>query len=148
MWRVGIPAFFSSFQSIGSPVGSSSMVGHASDHSLSGHTHTFTFSSTEVRLCFPPFLPLTPFPTEHSYSSFLFFLSQSHSFLTTVSSPLTLSSFLPGPVSGVPSDVGRWPSSHQQQQSVAKSTHLGVGQPAGLSMVKRHEHGSVHVPVH
>ncbi|XP_039998872.1 uncharacterized protein LOC120798570 isoform X2 [Xiphias gladius] len=35
-------------QSIGSPVGSSSMVGHASDHSLFGHTHTLTFSSTET----------------------------------------------------------------------------------------------------
>ncbi|XP_028283431.1 neurabin-1-like [Parambassis ranga] len=35
-------------QSIGSPVGSSSMVGHVSDHSLSGHSHTFTFSSTET----------------------------------------------------------------------------------------------------
>ncbi|XP_026168395.1 neurabin-1-like isoform X2 [Mastacembelus armatus] len=34
--------------SIGSPVGSSSMVGHVSDHSLSGHSHTFTFSSTET----------------------------------------------------------------------------------------------------
>ncbi|KAI3375061.1 hypothetical protein L3Q82_021580, partial [Scortum barcoo] len=35
-------------QSIGSPVGSSSMVGHVSDLSLSGHSHTFTFSSTET----------------------------------------------------------------------------------------------------
>lgn len=35
-------------QSIGSPVGSSSMVGHVSDHSLSGHSHNFTFSSTET----------------------------------------------------------------------------------------------------
>ncbi|XP_029929721.1 uncharacterized protein LOC115374760 isoform X2 [Myripristis murdjan] len=35
-------------QSIGSPVGCSSMVGHVSDHSLSGHSHTFTFSSTET----------------------------------------------------------------------------------------------------
>ncbi|XP_041848486.1 uncharacterized protein LOC121644534 isoform X2 [Melanotaenia boesemani] len=35
-------------QSIGSPVGSSSMVGHVSDHSLSGHSHTYTFSSTET----------------------------------------------------------------------------------------------------
>ncbi|XP_056246764.1 neurabin-1-like isoform X2 [Seriola aureovittata] len=35
-------------QSAGSPVGSSSMVCHASDHSLSGHSHTFTFSSTET----------------------------------------------------------------------------------------------------
>ncbi|XP_035026543.2 neurabin-1-like isoform X2 [Hippoglossus stenolepis] len=35
-------------QSIGSPVGSSSLVGHASDHSLSGHSYTFTFSSTET----------------------------------------------------------------------------------------------------
>uniref|UniRef100_UPI003AB106F9 uncharacterized protein n=1 Tax=Centroberyx gerrardi TaxID=166262 RepID=UPI003AB106F9 len=35
-------------QSIGSPVGSSSMVGLVSDHSLSGHSHTFTFSSTET----------------------------------------------------------------------------------------------------
>ncbi|XP_069366833.1 neurabin-1-like isoform X3 [Paralichthys olivaceus] len=35
-------------QSVGSPVGSSSMVGHASDHSLSGHSYTFTFSSTET----------------------------------------------------------------------------------------------------
>ncbi|XP_078119649.1 uncharacterized protein LOC144526217 [Sander vitreus] len=33
-------------QSIGSPVGSSSMVGHVSV--LSGHSHTFTFSSTET----------------------------------------------------------------------------------------------------
>ncbi|XP_068455177.1 neurabin-1-like [Clinocottus analis] len=35
-------------QSIGSPVGCSSMVGHVSDLSLSGHTHAFTFSSTET----------------------------------------------------------------------------------------------------
>ncbi|XP_028986449.1 neurabin-1-like isoform X2 [Betta splendens] len=35
-------------QSIGSPVDSSSMVGHVSDHSLSGHSYTFTFSSTET----------------------------------------------------------------------------------------------------
>ncbi|KAF7661513.1 hypothetical protein LDENG_00258890 [Lucifuga dentata] len=35
-------------QSIGSPVDSSSMVGHVSNHSLSGHSHTFTFSSTET----------------------------------------------------------------------------------------------------
>ncbi|XP_029310096.1 LOW QUALITY PROTEIN: neurabin-1-like [Cottoperca gobio] len=35
-------------QSIGSPVGSSSMVGHVSVVSLSGHSHTFTFSSTET----------------------------------------------------------------------------------------------------
>ncbi|KAM4552269.1 uncharacterized protein PAE49_015746 isoform 2-T3 [Odontesthes bonariensis] len=35
-------------QSIGSPVGSSSMVGHVSDHSLSGHSHTCTFSSSET----------------------------------------------------------------------------------------------------
>ncbi|KAJ4936837.1 hypothetical protein JOQ06_001423 [Pogonophryne albipinna] len=34
--------------SIGSPVGSSSMVGHVSVVSLSGHSHTFTFSSTET----------------------------------------------------------------------------------------------------
>uniref|UniRef100_A0A3Q1GEZ5 Neurabin-1 n=1 Tax=Acanthochromis polyacanthus TaxID=80966 RepID=A0A3Q1GEZ5_9TELE len=34
--------------SIGSPADSSSMVGHVSDHSLSGHSHTFTFSSTET----------------------------------------------------------------------------------------------------
>ncbi|KAM6918240.1 uncharacterized protein FYW49_007857 [Xenentodon cancila] len=34
--------------SIGSPVGTSSMVGHVSDHSLSGHTHTCTFSSSET----------------------------------------------------------------------------------------------------
>lgn len=43
-------AFFSCFQSIGSPVCSSSMVGHVSDLSLSGHSHTFTFSSSEVSL--------------------------------------------------------------------------------------------------
>ncbi|XP_037643229.1 neurabin-1-like isoform X2 [Sebastes umbrosus] len=35
-------------QSIGSPVGCSSMVGHVSDLSLSGHSHAFTFSSTET----------------------------------------------------------------------------------------------------
>ncbi|KAG7214618.1 hypothetical protein INR49_010510 [Caranx melampygus] len=35
-------------QSVGSPVGSSSMVAHASDHSLSGHSHTLTFSSSEL----------------------------------------------------------------------------------------------------
>ncbi|KAM3865972.1 uncharacterized protein ACN63O_009616 [Diretmus argenteus] len=35
-------------QSIGSPVGSSSMLGRVSDQSLSGHSHTFTFSSTET----------------------------------------------------------------------------------------------------
>ncbi|XP_010768187.1 neurabin-1-like isoform X2 [Notothenia coriiceps] len=35
-------------QSIGSPVGSSSMVGHVSVVSLSGQSHTFTFSSTET----------------------------------------------------------------------------------------------------
>ncbi|XP_030016727.1 neurabin-1-like isoform X2 [Sphaeramia orbicularis] len=35
-------------QRMGSPVGSSSMVGHVSDHSLSGHSNTFTFSSTET----------------------------------------------------------------------------------------------------
>ncbi|KAK5859807.1 hypothetical protein PBY51_021331 [Eleginops maclovinus] len=35
-------------QSIGSPVGSSSMVGHVSVVSLSGHSQTFTFSSTET----------------------------------------------------------------------------------------------------
>ncbi|XP_067330321.1 neurabin-1-like isoform X2 [Channa argus] len=35
-------------QSIGSPVDSSSMVGHVSDHSLSGHSYTLTFSSTET----------------------------------------------------------------------------------------------------
>ncbi|TNM97822.1 hypothetical protein fugu_014068 [Takifugu bimaculatus] len=35
-------------QSIGSPVCSSSMAGHASDPSLSGHSHTFTFSSSET----------------------------------------------------------------------------------------------------
>ncbi|KAM9323163.1 uncharacterized protein KZ484_021281 [Pholidichthys leucotaenia] len=35
-------------QSVGSPVGSSSMVGHVSDHSLSGHSHNCTFSSTET----------------------------------------------------------------------------------------------------
>ncbi|XP_073346657.1 uncharacterized protein [Pagrus major] len=35
-------------QSIGSPVCSSSMVGHVSDLSLSGHSHTFTFSSSET----------------------------------------------------------------------------------------------------
>ncbi|KAM9845082.1 uncharacterized protein ACBR49_011842 [Aulostomus maculatus] len=33
---------------IGFPMDSSSMVGHISDHSLSGHSHTFTFSSTET----------------------------------------------------------------------------------------------------
>lgn len=40
-----------------------------SDHSLSGHSHTFTFSSTEVSLSFPSFFfftflffPLFPFP--------------------------------------------------------------------------------------
>uniref|UniRef100_A0A1A7W958 Neurabin-1 n=2 Tax=Iconisemion striatum TaxID=60296 RepID=A0A1A7W958_9TELE len=35
-------------RSIGSPVGCSSMVGHISDHSLSGHSHTCTFSSSET----------------------------------------------------------------------------------------------------
>ncbi|CAJ1071993.1 neurabin-1-like isoform X1 [Xyrichtys novacula] len=35
-------------QSIGSPVRSSSMEGHVSDHSLSGHSYTYTFSSTET----------------------------------------------------------------------------------------------------
>ncbi|XP_038574147.1 neurabin-1-like isoform X2 [Micropterus salmoides] len=35
-------------ESIGSPVRSSSMVGHVSNLSLSGHSHTFTFSSTET----------------------------------------------------------------------------------------------------
>ncbi|XP_053186665.1 neurabin-1-like [Scomber japonicus] len=35
-------------QSIGSPMESSSMVGLVSDHSLSGHSHNFTFSSTET----------------------------------------------------------------------------------------------------
>ncbi|XP_037537666.1 uncharacterized protein LOC119414636 [Nematolebias whitei] len=35
-------------QSIGSPVGCSSMVGHVSDHSLSGNSHTCTFSSSET----------------------------------------------------------------------------------------------------
>ncbi|XP_068196558.1 neurabin-1-like isoform X2 [Antennarius striatus] len=35
-------------QSIGSPVCSSSMGGHVSDLSLSGHSHTFTFSSSEA----------------------------------------------------------------------------------------------------
>ncbi|XP_008300787.1 neurabin-1-like [Stegastes partitus] len=34
--------------SIGSPVDSSSMVGHVSEHSLSGHSPNFTFSSTET----------------------------------------------------------------------------------------------------
>lgn len=49
--QAGLDNFFG-LQSIGSPLGSSSMVGHVSDHSLSGHSHTFTFSSTEVRLSF------------------------------------------------------------------------------------------------
>ncbi|XP_054888667.1 neurabin-1-like [Poeciliopsis prolifica] len=35
-------------QSIGSPVDSFSMMGHVSDHSLSGHSHTCTFSSSET----------------------------------------------------------------------------------------------------
>ncbi|XP_038126980.1 neurabin-1-like isoform X1 [Cyprinodon tularosa] len=35
-------------QSIGSPMGSSSMVGHVSDHSLSGQSHTYIFSSSET----------------------------------------------------------------------------------------------------
>ncbi|KAM6989294.1 uncharacterized protein LKV04_008976 [Tautogolabrus adspersus] len=35
-------------QSIASPVRSSSMEGHVSDHSLSGHSYTFTFSSSET----------------------------------------------------------------------------------------------------
>ncbi|RVE61878.1 hypothetical protein OJAV_G00173530 [Oryzias javanicus] len=35
-------------QTIGSPVGSSSMVGHVSDYSLSGNSHTCTFSSSET----------------------------------------------------------------------------------------------------
>ncbi|XP_065809996.1 neurabin-1-like isoform X1 [Labrus bergylta] len=35
-------------QSVGSPVRSSSMEGHVSDHSLSGHSYTFTFSSSET----------------------------------------------------------------------------------------------------
>ncbi|CAG5896856.1 unnamed protein product [Menidia menidia] len=35
-------------QSIGSPVRSTIMVGHVSDHSLSGHSHSCTFSSTET----------------------------------------------------------------------------------------------------
>uniref|UniRef100_A0A3P8W5N2 SAM domain-containing protein n=1 Tax=Cynoglossus semilaevis TaxID=244447 RepID=A0A3P8W5N2_CYNSE len=47
---VGSPDLCSWFQSVGSSVGSCSRVGYSSDHSLSGHSHTFTFSSTEVRL--------------------------------------------------------------------------------------------------
>lgn len=39
---------FCCFQSTGSLVGCSSMVGHVSDHSLSGNSHTCTFSSSEV----------------------------------------------------------------------------------------------------
>uniref|UniRef100_A0A1A8MID3 PDZ domain-containing protein n=1 Tax=Nothobranchius pienaari TaxID=704102 RepID=A0A1A8MID3_9TELE len=39
-------------RSVGSPVGCSSMVGQISDHSLSGHSHTCTFSSSEVSLSF------------------------------------------------------------------------------------------------
>ncbi|KAM9718828.1 uncharacterized protein ACNS7B_019883 isoform 7-T9 [Menidia menidia] len=35
-------------QNIGSPVRSTIMVGHVSDHSLSGHSHSCTFSSTET----------------------------------------------------------------------------------------------------
>lgn len=57
--------FLSCFQSIGSPVCSSSMVGHVSDLSLSGHSHTYTFSSSEVRVC--PSLPL--FLLLHSFFS-------------------------------------------------------------------------------
>lgn len=62
--------FFSWLQSLGSPVGRSSMVGHVSDLSLSGHSHAFTFSSTEVSLSFPfsPFFLLFP-PMEHSLSN-------------------------------------------------------------------------------
>ncbi|KAM8851127.1 uncharacterized protein AB9W97_021982 isoform 2-T2 [Spinachia spinachia] len=43
-------------QSVGSPAKCSSMVGHVSDPSLSGHSHAFTFSSSEVSLSFC-FLP-------------------------------------------------------------------------------------------
>lgn len=39
-------------QSTGYPMGSYSIGRHISDHSLSGHSYTFTFSSTEVRLSF------------------------------------------------------------------------------------------------
>ncbi|KAF7222756.1 neurabin-1 isoform X2 [Nothobranchius furzeri] len=40
-------------RSVGSPVGCSSMVGQISDHSLSGHSHTCTFSSSETLDDFP-----------------------------------------------------------------------------------------------
>ncbi|XP_037837737.1 neurabin-1-like isoform X2 [Kryptolebias marmoratus] len=46
-------------QSIGSPVGCSSMVGHVSDHSLSGNSHTCTFSSSET-------LDNYPFPNNNN----------------------------------------------------------------------------------
>ncbi|XP_068605188.1 neurabin-1-like [Brachionichthys hirsutus] len=47
-------------QSIGSPVCGSSMVGHVSDLSLSGHSHTFTFSSSET-------LDDDPVPTNNNH---------------------------------------------------------------------------------
>lgn len=75
------------FQSVGSSVGSCSRVGYSSDHSLSGHSHTFTFSSTEVRL-YHTFLL-------HFLSSSLVFFPVSvlfHSSFLTFSPPLALMS--------------------------------------------------------
>lgn len=65
MCKWAAQVYFYWFQSIGSPVDSSSMVGHVSDHSLSGHSHTFTFSSTEVSLSFSSPFFLTICPLEH-----------------------------------------------------------------------------------
>lgn len=64
------------------------MVGHVSDLSLSGHSHTFTFSSTEVSLSFPSFFLsffLSSSPMEHSLSNHHFFSPSLLSSLITLS---------------------------------------------------------------
>lgn len=135
--------FFPYFQSVGSPVCSSSMAGHVSDLSLSGHSHTFTFSSSEVSLSFPSL----------SFSLSLRFVLNLlgiplHSGLFSCCLPaLFLSSFLLFLLC-VLSDAGQQLNSHHQQQPVAEPTHLGVEQPAGVSVAGVHEHGPVRRRVH
>lgn len=135
-----LAASLSCLQSVDSPVHSPSVFGHIFDVSLSGHSYTYTFSSSEVSLSISSPFPSSPLmsscaalPTaalpSFFFKLFYFFNSVSH-------------------VSPPPSDTGRRPGGLQQQQHVAESAGCGVEQRAGVSVVNCHEHGRVHVRVH
>lgn len=57
------------------------------------------------------------------------------------------SCLLPLPCNRSLTDTGWRPTSYQQQQPVAESTGDGVEQPAGVSVVNRHEYGPVHISI-